>query len=188
MTDIPIYCAFDEMVAIEDLKPNPRNPNQHPKRQIKLLAKIIKEQGWRAPITVSTRSGLVVRGHGRYGAAKLLGLAEAPVDKQDYGSDVAEYADLIADNRIAELAELDEDLLKVNLEDLRIGPIDLELTGFSLKEIHDLFNEADNKKNKNDEYIPESFQVLIACETEVEQRDLLERFNREGLKCRALIS
>jgi hypothetical protein len=50
---------------VESVVGNPRNPNVHPERQIELLAKIISAQGWRAPITVSTRSGFVVRGHGR---------------------------------------------------------------------------------------------------------------------------
>ena len=55
-----IYCAYDELVELAGIKPNPRNPNQHPDSQIELLAKIIggddeqEGQGWRAPITVST--------------------------------------------------------------------------------------------------------------------------------------
>ncbi len=67
-----VKCAHDEMVPLEEIIPNPRNPNQHPDQQIELLAKIIAAQGWRAPITVSTRSGFIVRGHGRFAAAKLL--------------------------------------------------------------------------------------------------------------------
>ena len=65
MTAISIHCAHDELVDITTLVPNPRNPNRHPDKQIELLAKIIQNQGWRAPITVSTRSGFIVRGHGR---------------------------------------------------------------------------------------------------------------------------
>jgi hypothetical protein len=42
----PVRCAFDEMVVMSELKPNPRNPNTHPPRQLKLLAKIIEHQGW----------------------------------------------------------------------------------------------------------------------------------------------
>ena len=43
---IPVRCAFDEMVVLSELKPNPRNPNTHPPGQLKLLAKIIEHQGW----------------------------------------------------------------------------------------------------------------------------------------------
>jgi hypothetical protein len=54
-TSIPVCCAYDELVPLGRLVGNPRNPNTHPKTQIELLAKIIAAQGWRAPITVSTR-------------------------------------------------------------------------------------------------------------------------------------
>ena len=98
---VPIYCAFDDVVEVGLVKPNPSNPNTHPLDQIELLAKIIQAQGWRAPVTVSTLSGLVVRGHGRLMAAIHAGLSHVPVDYQHYDSEEAETADLIADNRIA---------------------------------------------------------------------------------------
>ena len=59
---IKVNCAHDKMVPLADLVPNPRNPNTHPKRQIELLAKIIKRQGWRHPITISNKSGFIVEG------------------------------------------------------------------------------------------------------------------------------
>lgn len=54
---VPVFCAHDAIVPLKDLRPNPKNPNQHPPEQIKLLASIIRATGWRAPITVSKRSG-----------------------------------------------------------------------------------------------------------------------------------
>ena len=93
---VPVYCSHDKIVPIEEVKPNPKNPNQHPESQIEMLAKIITTQGWRAPVTVSTRSGLVVRGHGRLMAAKFAGLEFVPVDFQHYESNDAELADLLA--------------------------------------------------------------------------------------------
>ena len=68
---VPVFCAHDAIVPLKDLRPNPKNPNQHPPEQIKLLASIIRATGWRAPITVSKRSGLVTKGHGRLMAAQL---------------------------------------------------------------------------------------------------------------------
>ncbi|AIF51674.1 ParB/Srx family N-terminal domain-containing protein [Pelosinus sp. UFO1] len=105
---IPVYCAFDDLVDITTLVSNPRNPNQHSQKQIELLSKIIKNQSWRAPITVSTRSGFIVRGHGRLMAAQFLGVTQVPIDRQDYATEAEEWADLIADNRIAELSQIDE--------------------------------------------------------------------------------
>jgi hypothetical protein len=67
-----VNCAFDELVPLEKLVPNPRNPNQHPQSQVALLAKVIAHQGWRSPVVVSTRSGFIVAGQGRYEAAKIL--------------------------------------------------------------------------------------------------------------------
>ena len=74
---VPVFCAHDAIVPLKDLRPNPKNPNQHPPEQIKLLASIIRATGWRAPITVSKRSGLVTKGHGRLMAAQLDDLTDA---------------------------------------------------------------------------------------------------------------
>lgn len=78
MKEIAIHCAYDELKSIAEVVPNPRNPNTHPEKQVKLLAKIIEAHGWRAPITVSKRSGFVIRGHGRLAAAQLLGCETVP--------------------------------------------------------------------------------------------------------------
>lgn len=67
--DIPVFCTFDEILDVEKVVGNPKNPNQHPKAQIEMLAKIIKNTGWRANITISRQSGFVVKGHGRLAAA-----------------------------------------------------------------------------------------------------------------------
>jgi DNA modification methylase len=125
-----VHCAHSEMVALDKIISNPRNPNVHPHAQIELLATIIKEQGWRAPITVSKRSGHVVRGHGRLEAARHLGAREAPVDYQEYSSEESELADLIADNQIAELSHIDGQNLCGLIEDLAKTDLDIELTGF----------------------------------------------------------
>ena len=130
-----VYCSFDDLVSTDSLKPNPRNPNTHDQTQIDLLAKIIAGQGWRAPITVSERSGLIVRGHCRLEAAKKLGLKKCPVDFQNYENEEAEIADMIADNRIAELATLDLPALSELLEELDTGAFDMDFTGFDHDEL-----------------------------------------------------
>lgn len=129
--DAKVFCSCDDLVYIEKLKPNQRNPNTHPDSQIALLAKIITENGWRAPVTVSNRSGYVVRGHGRLLAARRAGIDMVPVDYQDYESDEQELQDLLADNRIAELAEIDDAMLNVLLNELSELDADLELAGFA---------------------------------------------------------
>lgn len=131
---VQVRCAHRKMVPIELLKPHPKNPNVHPERQILLLAGLIKYHGWRAPITVSNQSGYILRGHARYVAAKALGLAEVPVDYQDYVSDVDELADLYADNKIAELSSLDRGLEDDLLAAFRAAGFSLENAGISEKE------------------------------------------------------
>lgn len=137
----PVLCSFSRMMTPGDLVPNPRNPNKHPETQIDLLAKIIAFQGWRLPIVVSKRSGFVVRGHGRLLAAQKLGLMTVPIDEQEYETEAKEWADLIADNRIAELAEMDRASLKDIIEELDSGEIDLEFTGYTNGDLENLMSE-----------------------------------------------
>ena len=99
-----IFCGYTKICDVNELKENPLNPNKHPKYQLERLAEIIKSNGWRQPVTVSDLSGLIVKGHGRYNAAKLAGFSKIPVEMQHYESKEAETADLIADNYVAELS------------------------------------------------------------------------------------
>jgi len=153
---IEVKCAYDEMVPIGDVKPNPRNPNTHPKRQIELLARIIQYQGWRAPITVSRLSGLITRGHGRLQAAQLSECREIPVDYQDYDDEAQEWADVIADNKIAELAEFDDSILQTLLAELDNAEFDTRFTGFEDAEIEKLMKDVRLKSGLTDpDAIPE---------------------------------
>lgn len=135
--EIAIRCAYGEMVAIDALKPHPKNPNHHPPKQIALLARLIRRVGMRQPITVSNLSGYIVRGHGRLEACRALKMAEVPVDFQDYADEAEEMADLLADNRIPELAELDLSAAWKNLGDIA-GAFKLEDLGFMKSEFKDV--------------------------------------------------
>lgn len=126
-----LHCDDVVMTDIAEVVPNPKNPNKHPPTQIKALAKIISIQGWRAPIVVSNRSGFVVAGHGRLEAAHLLGLDAVPVSRQDFETEAAEYSHMLADNRIAELADLEMDEVGALLKDLsEQDDFDIDLTGY----------------------------------------------------------
>lgn len=142
-----IRCSHSKMMPIEQLVENPRNPNTHPEEQLVLLAKIINSQGWRQPIVVSERSGFIVKGHGRYQAAKLAGFTECPVDIQSYDSEASEWADLIADNRLAELSVINKAGLKDLIQELDTGAIDIELTGYDNQSIEALMTEIFQDKN-----------------------------------------
>lgn len=147
-----INCSYTELRDIDILQPNPRNPNKHPQEQIKLLAKIMKHQGWRSPIVVSRRSGFIVRGHGRLMAAKMNGWTQCPVDLQEYATEADEYADMVADNKIAELAEVD--LSMVSLDVKNFSDLDIELLGIpdfqpvSIESIEPLCDEDEVQEPK----------------------------------------
>jgi len=139
---IAVHCAHARMVDVVELIPNPRNPNKHGDKQVAMLAKIIRHQGWRAPITVSKRSGFIVTGHGRLEAAKLLQVQTVPVDFQDFATEADEWAHLVADNRIAELAEIDGGELSGLLKDLESAGLDLDLSGFDKDESAEVIEDC----------------------------------------------
>lgn len=181
---IPVYCSHSEIVNIESVVPQPKNPNKHNDKQIELLAKIIKAQGWRNPIVVSNRSGFVVKGHGRLMAAQKLGVSQVPIDRQDYASEAEEYADLLADNKIAELSKNDKGSLKDLLAEVDTGIIDIELTGFTEDEIEKMMTEnADIIDKPEIELTPELFEehniLVLYFDNSVDWNAAIETF---GLK------
>ena len=155
---IPVYCAHDAVVPVSEMQPNPKNPNTHPEEQLKRLGAIIRGAGWRNPITVSTRSGLIVRGHGRLAAAQMEGLTEVPVDYQNYASDAEELADLVADNRIAELADPDMQKLAEIFEEIVSSDTSIDMTGYTFSEYSEiadaLSNAIDGLADPDDEITP----------------------------------
>lgn len=117
-----------ELVEISKIVPNPKNRNKHSEGQIHKLAEIIRYQGFRSPLLISNRTGMLVAGHGRLLAAKLLGYTHVPVMYQDFNSEEQEYAAQISDNAIAFGAELDFEAINLDLPDL--GPdFNIDLLG-----------------------------------------------------------
>ena len=115
------------IVDIDSLVQNPKNNNKHSKEQIERLAKLIKHHGFRNPLVISNRSGFVIAGNGRIEAAKLAGLKEVPVMRQDFDNEASEYAYLTSDNAIASWSELDMSM--VNTEMLNFPDLDIDLLG-----------------------------------------------------------
>ena len=135
---IPVFCSFDELLETEKVVGNPRNPNEHPEEQIELLAKIISHQGWRNNITVSRQSGFVVKGHGRLMAAIKLGCRQVPVEYQNYATEADEWADLTADNRLAELSEMNDEKLAEILAEINSSDLSIEMAGFTDEDLDSL--------------------------------------------------
>lgn len=143
-----IKCEYTRLVPIEELRPHPKNPKKHSKEAIDRQIKVMDYQGWRRPITVSTRSGLMTAGHKRLYAAKAKGETDAPVSFQDYDSEDQEIADLVADNALNEWELIDRETINLLVPEL--GPdfdIDyLGIDGFVI-EPADLSSPMDENEN-----------------------------------------
>lgn len=138
-----------KLVNINDIQPNNKNRNYHSEEQIDRLVEIIKYQGFRSPLIISNRSGILVSGHGRLLAARKLGLAKLPVIYQDFDSEEQEYAAGISDNSITSWSQLD--LSGINFDITDLGPdFDLDLLG--IRNFHvDVNDKVINEVNKSDE-------------------------------------
>lgn len=186
-SQIPVHCAFDALADVVSLTPNPRNTNKHPDKQVALLAKVIRHQGWRAPIVVSKRSGFVVAGHGRLQAAALLQVEKVPVNFQDFATEADEHAHMIADNRIAELAETDEATLAGLLSEMRSQDVDLDLTGYQGEDVNELLakltvEEPPAEPTRRTEP-GEKFLILVTCSSELDRASKLMRLQEDGILC-----
>ena len=122
--------------SLSHLKPNPRNARTHSRRQIRQIADSIAAFGFNNPVLVDG-DDVVIAGHGRVEAAKLLGMTEVPTVCLAHMSEAEKRAYVIADNRLAEKAGWDEEILAVEFETLfELAPeLDLTVTGFELAEI-----------------------------------------------------
>ena len=137
-TDNPNY----KTVLVSDLIPYARNSRTHSDVQINKIASSIKEFGFLNPVLIDKDNGIIA-GHGRVMAAQKLGLKEVPVLQISHLSDTQKRAYIIADNRLALDAGWDEEMLRVEFAELADMGFDLDLTGFSLDEMANIFDEPD---------------------------------------------
>lgn len=121
---------------LADLKPDPRNPRAHSKRQIKQIAKSIQTFGFNVPVLVDADLK-VIAGHGRVMACCELGWAEVPTISLTHLTPAQAQAFMIADNRLTETSTWDDQLLAESLKELSILDLDfaLDATGFDMGEI-----------------------------------------------------
>jgi hypothetical protein len=124
-----VRCAYTRIAELDTLNPNPRNPNQHPPEQLALYWRIVVHQGIRRSIVVSKQSGHIVTGHGLYECLKANGIKTVPIDEQDFKTPADEWAHLLADNRLPQLADLDAAALTALENEISLAGLDLMLTG-----------------------------------------------------------
>jgi hypothetical protein len=131
-------------IPIAELKPFAKNPKKHSENQMNMLKKSMKEFGWTNPILIAD-DNMVVAGHARLQAATELGFTEVPIIKLDMPYEKA-VAYVIADNRLAELAETDNILMQELLSEVaQIPDFDFEATGFTIDELDDMLPNSINE-------------------------------------------
>ena len=132
---IPVLCAHSELADPRSLAAHPQNPKKHSEAKQRLYGKIIRPPGkkgaWRKAIVVSNLSGCIIAGHGaQLAAINVLNVSLVPIDRQDFESEEAEKAAMLADNWLAEsTADYDQDLLSELMDELKDANFDLELAG-----------------------------------------------------------
>jgi len=132
-----------ENKKISDVKPYQKNPRI--KKDIKIVADSIKQFGWQQPIVVDS-GGVIIVGHSRYEAAKLLKLETVPVLIADLSPEKAK-AYRIADNKTNQYSDWDFPLLNKEFGDLLDINFDLELTGFNNEELEKIITTYKNNED-----------------------------------------
>ena len=123
-------------VATGNLIPDPDNPRKHGRAQIRAIARSIEAFGFNAPILVD-KNNKIVAGHGRYEAAKLLGLDKVPIVSLSHLTETQARAYLLADNKLTDRSTWDAPKLAIHLKELSdlVLDFDIEATGFEPPEI-----------------------------------------------------
>jgi DNA modification methylase len=135
------------------LRTHPQNARTHSKHQVRQIAESIRVFGFTNPILIDV-SDQIIAGHGRVEAAKLLGVHEVPTIQLEHLTEDQIRAYIIADNKLAENAGWDKDILAIELEYLTtIEGLDLDvtITGFEVAEIDVLIEDRQNENQAEDE-------------------------------------
>jgi hypothetical protein len=165
-----------ETVVIDSLSADPANARKHGPRNLDAIAASLRRFGQQKPIVVDSR-GVVRAGNGQLAAAKALGWTHIRVVRSDLpATELTAFA--IADNRTAELAEWDKEVLAGVLSDPEIGDVGFtneEVQGFSDEDVADVGKQSE---------IRATFEVVAECRDEQQQKELYERLTAEGYSCR----
>ena len=150
-----------EQWPIDKLIPYFRNPRRNDE-QVDRMVSAIKEFGFRIPV-VAKSDGSVVDGHLRLKAAQKLGMKEVPVALADELTDAQVKAFRLLANKSANWAEWDDDLLKLEFEELKGMDFDLELTGFEANELGDIWLGKDDLSDTEFKEYDENIETEHKC-------------------------
>ena len=145
-----------ELRRVDALIPYARNAKQHSDAQVAQIAASIREFGWGSPILIDGQNN-VIAGHGRLLAARKLGLAEVPVVSMAHLTDIQRRALVLADNKIGENGSWDDELLAIELTDLKDAGFDLDVVGFDADAVAEIMAgiETTVDGQTDDDEVPE---------------------------------
>ena len=130
-----------EYSLVRELRPYPNNARTHSKKQIRQIARSIEKFGFCNPVLIDDGKQIIA-GHGRVEAAKLLGIDAVPTCRLSHLTEVEKRAYILADNKLAEKAGWDKELLAIELQGLIDLNVEIELTGFDMPEIDVILEDA----------------------------------------------
>lgn len=140
-----------QLVPLSKLVPYVNNARTHSPEQITKLRSSLREFGFVNPVIIDQDFGIIA-GHGRVMAAKEEGIEEVPCVFVDYLTEAQKKAYILADNRFAQDAGWDEELLRIEIESLQGADFDVSLTGFDPDELADLFADDSDSDVKDDDF------------------------------------
>ena len=178
-----------ERRRVADLVPYAKNARTHTPAQIEQVAASIKEWGWTVPVLVD-ESGVLIAGHARTLAAQKLGIEEVPCMVARGWSEAQVRAYVIADNKLAENAGWNQELLAAEMSDLQGMAFDLGLMGFDAAEVDGLLGVPDEQPEKEESGIDynENFAVVVVCQSESHQQEVYDRLTSDGYDCKVLVN
>lgn len=179
-----------ETVRLDKIEPHPDNPRRG---NVEIIRESIDANGFYGALVVQRSTGRILAGNHRYQAALAAGLDKLPALVVDVDDDTARRI-LLIDNRSNDLASYDEAALAavlVSIDDLAgsgYSQDDLALLQAKLNEKPSPDDAVDEVEGRDDsDKLDAGYHVLIKCESEQQQADLLDRFIGEGLTCKALV-
>ncbi len=155
-----------EYIALETLIPYARNSRTHSDAQVAQIAASIREFGFTNPILIDADGGIIA-GHGRTMAARKLGLDEVPCIRLRNLTDAQKKAYIIADNKLALNAGWDDEMLKVELTELKDLDFDLSLIGFDADELANLLEPEQVDGLTDEDDVPEAPETPVTVEGDV---------------------
>ena len=162
-----------------------KNSRTHSDSQVAQLVASLREFGFTNPILIDSKNGIIA-GHGRLKAAQELGYETVPTIELGELTEEQRRAYIIADNKLALNAGWDELILGEELQALDLQEFDMSLLGFSNAELKNYLEEPVEVEHEPQEF-GETYEILVECFDEIEQRRILEDLTAKGIKCKSLL-